>query len=52
MATSNWVLKSLQDPNNDSFMLDPQYSYSYSTIYGDKLVLPRFNLTKTQSSFV
>ena len=31
-------------------MLDTHYSYF--TRYGDRLVLPRFNLTKTQSSFV
>ena len=31
-------------------MLDA--NYSNSTGYGDKLVLPRFYLTKTQSSFV
>ena len=51
----NWklasrVFKSLKDPNNDSFMFDAHYSYS--TRYGYKLVLPRFNLAKTQSSFV
>ena len=31
-------------------MLDSDYSYS--TRYGDKLILPRFNLTKTQSCLV
>ena len=44
------VFKSLKDPNNYRIVLDAHYSNS--TRYGDKLVLPRFNFTKTQSSFV
>ena len=47
---STRIFKSLQDPINDGFMLDTHYSHS--TRYGDRFVLPRFNLTKTQSSFV